>query len=53
MSALQAHGCDELQGFLLGRPAPVHVPLPVADVVRRPARGRRTCGRLETQPAPL
>jgi diguanylate cyclase (GGDEF)-like protein len=53
MSALQAHGCDELQGFLLGRPAPAHVPLPVADTVRRPARGRRTCGRLETQPAPL
>jgi diguanylate cyclase (GGDEF)-like protein len=54
MSALQAHGCDELQGFLLGRPAPVQVSVPVVDKVpRQAARGRRTSGRLETQPAPL
>ena len=58
MSALQAHGCDELQGFLLGRPAPVNsigdpVTTPQATQKAVPLRGRRTWGRLETQPAPL
>lgn len=58
MSALQEHGCDELQGFLLGRPAPVntqaHTQTPVPSTLHQvPARGRRTWGRLETQPAPL
>jgi len=58
MSALQAHGCDELQGFLLGRPAPVNTsgePMPSVPSASKavPRRGRRTWGRLETQPAPL
>jgi len=58
MSALQAHGCDELQGFLLGRPAPVNAEVRaqaahIATLNPVPPRGRRTWGRLETQPAPL
>jgi EAL domain-containing protein (putative c-di-GMP-specific phosphodiesterase class I) len=28
MRALQDHGCDEFQGFLLGRPAPLGSPVP-------------------------
>ena len=45
MAALQEHGCDELQGFLLGRPGPVEElthagrALPDSAMARRPARG--------------
>ena len=45
MSALQEHGCDEFQGFLLGRPGPTqgltHIgrALPESALARLPARG--------------
>ncbi len=45
MAALQEHGCDEFQGFLLGRPGPTqgltHIgrALPESALARLPARG--------------
>ena len=45
MAALQEHGCDEFQGFLLGRPGPTqgltHIgrALPDSAHARMPARG--------------
>jgi len=44
MAALQAEGCDELQGFLLGRPAPLallsHKDVVVTNASTRQARSR-------------
>ncbi len=63
MAALQEHGCDEFQGFLLGRPGPTsgltHIgrALPDSALARLPARGS-LFAELEmdmptTRPAPL
>ena len=63
MAALQEHGCDEFQGFLLGRPGPTqgltHIgrALPDLALARQPARGS-LFAELEmdmptTRPAPL
>ena len=38
LGALQRYGCDELQGFLLGRPAPVDALSHLGAVTRLPAR---------------
>ena len=44
MAVLQEHGCDELQGFLLGRPSPVqgltHEGRALPGSVHRPGHGR-------------
>ena len=63
MAALREHGCDEFQGFLLGRPGPTggltHIgrALPESALARLPARGS-LFAELEmdmptTRPAPL
>ncbi len=63
MAALQGHGCDELQGFLLGRPGPAlgltHLGrvLPDSALARLPARGslfaELELGIPHTRPSPL
>ena len=50
LAVLRRYGCDEGQGYLLGRPV---VPAEVPDMVRRqgwPAARRPVCGRL-TRPS--
>ncbi len=63
MAALREHGCDEFQGFLLGRPGPTggltHAgrALPESALTRLPARGslfaELELGMPTTRPAPL
>jgi EAL domain-containing protein (putative c-di-GMP-specific phosphodiesterase class I) len=65
MAALQEHGCDELQGYLLGRPSPLqaltHAHAGAAQAAgshRRSAESRETAWGglpvpLPTRPAPL
>ena len=63
MAVLQEHGCDELQGFLLGRPGPTqgltHIgrALPDLALARLPARGslfaELALDMPTTRPAPL
>ena len=54
MRSLQAHGCDELQGFLLGRPAPAtqlsHDGAPESAALKLP-RARTDFATLSGQPA--
>ena len=56
MRALQKHGCDELQGYLLGRPRPaedlLHEHAAEAAPTRPEARESMFVG-LPTMPAPL
>ena len=56
MGALQRYGCDELQGFLLGRPAPantLHHRGAVQAPPERPAPRPSALQDLVTQPMPL
>ena len=56
LGALQRYGCDEMQGFLLGRPAPPHTLSHQGAVVappRRPVARPSALQELVTMPAPL
>ena len=64
MAALQQHGCDELQGFLLGRPSPLgalahsqgaapRTPAPSRSEARHSTRDPLSLAPLPTRPAPL
>jgi diguanylate cyclase (GGDEF)-like protein len=56
MRALQKHGCDELQGFLLGRPRPAEMLVhdhAVAAAPERPAAPAPSFNGLPTMPVPL
>ena len=52
LRAVGAMGCDEAQGFLLGRPGPAHLQLTSADGLSSTSRGRRTVSGAETASRP-